>query len=564
MNSSENQRNKPMKHSKNVDAEVQNLFKKRKGTIDLTNLRKKYSDIDLADKIQTAFIEKHRQITKKAKKFAQLIRERYSNEDQPFHILLNKALQFKEKLSLSDAEFAEFQRIYEQELVGIKSQEVYVPATYMQKVLGGLTADGSSQGFNVSDNEHRSLQEILKLASSSRPLHAQVVLQSIQYQDLSSETLQGTYKPEHGHRLGEHVHPVVVALFAPKMDLVEQHFLMANLANLVKTRYNKQKIQSLPDYELFYNLITDPNDIVCSNRSPVMDLLNRCNLQNQLWNSVLNLRNGQYYNNSLNEFVSAVDLCKQNKNDNPDLIYGRHDGTVLKRLISAFSFRPTVVATLPQLNHSFNTNPYSMNIKPTVTSVPMINLKLPLIMDDDTPIELKEAKNNSQLFVNNDGKLEYRNTSIIYSRDVLMFYVDRRANVVKLNNYQPFSLNKLPTPIAGFEKVNKRRVIPDPIIRIRQDVYTLRSVVCAKTNDTLGAGNLVIGSFTVLRRKDAGKKKGGVSYMYDPYSPKEHDSSRYPFVQITKDDDFDKRVEKQGTVFIYQLIVDKSKGEYSL
>ena len=122
---------------------------------------------------------------------------------------------------------------------------------------------------------------------------------------------------------------------------------MANLAGLVKNRYNKEKIQSLPDYELFYNLITDPNDIVCSNRSPVMDLLNRCNLQNQLWNSVLNLRNGQYYNNSLNEFVSSVDLCKQNKNDNPDLVYGRHDGTVLKRLISAFSFRPTVVASLP-------------------------------------------------------------------------------------------------------------------------------------------------------------------------------------------------------------------------
>tara|TARA_B100000768_G_C11274283_1_gene375027 strand:+ start:943 stop:2637 length:1695 start_codon:yes stop_codon:yes gene_type:complete len=564
MNSSENQRNKPMKHSKNVDAEVQDLFKKRKGNVDLSSLRRKYSDVDLADKIQGAFVEKHRQITKKAKKFAQLIREKYSNEDQPFHILLNKALQFKTKLGLTDAEFAEFQRIYEQELVGIKSQEVYVPATYMQKVLGGLTADGSSKGFNVSDNEFRTLQEILKLASSSRPLHAQVVLQSIQYQDLSSETLQGTYKPEHGHRLGEHVHPVVVALFAPKFRLVEQHFLMANLANLVKTRYNKQKIQSLPDYELFYNLITDPNDIVCSNRSPVMDLLNRCNLQNQLWNSVLNLRNGQYYNNSLNEFVSAVDLCKQNKNDNPDLIYGRHDGTVLKRLISAFSFRPTVVATMPHLNHSFNTNPYSMNIKPTVTSVPMINLKLPLIMDDDAPIKLEEAKNNSQLFVNSDGKLEHRNTSIIYSRDVLMFYVDRRSNVVNLNNYQPFSLNKLPTPIAGFEKVNKRRVIPDPLIRIREDVYTLRSVVCAKTNDTLGAGNLVIGSFTVLRRKDAGKRKGGVSMLYDPYGPTEKNGVRYPFVNITSDDAYDTRVEKQGTVFIYELIKDVSKGEYSV
>ena len=215
-------------------------------------------------------------------------------------------------------------------------------------------------------------------------LHAQVVLQSMQYEDCADEALTGTYSSDHGHRLGQHVHPVVVALFAPKINLSNNTFY--TIAGLVKTRYNREKIQSLPDYELFYNLITDPNDIVAQT-DPVMDLLNRCNLQNQLWNSVLNLRAGQYYNNSFTEFVGAVDLCKQNKNDNPDLVYGRHDGTVLKRLISAFSFRPTVVASLPHVEN-FHTNPYAMNVKPTVTSVP-VNLKLPLIGDDDSQFTLK-------------------------------------------------------------------------------------------------------------------------------------------------------------------------------
>lgn len=554
MNSSENQRNKPMKNS-NVDAEVDKLFKKTKGNVsaaDLNNLRKKYSDVELADKVQASFVEKHRKITKKAKKFAQLIRERYSDEQYPFHLLLNKALKYKAKLGLSDAEFAEFQRIYEQELVGIKSKDAYVPATYMQKVLGGLTADGSSSGFNVSDNDYRYLQEILKLASSSRPLHAQVVLQSLQYTDMSGEALLGKYAPEHGHRLGQHVHPVVVALFLPKIDLVEQHFLHANLANLVKTRYNNEKIQTLPDYELFYNLITDPNDIVCSNRSPVQDLLNRCNLQNQLWNSVLNLRAGQYFNNSLTEFVTAIDMCKQNKNDNPDLVYGRHDGTVLKRLISAFSFRPTVVASLPHYQQ-FNTNPYSMNVKPTVTSVPMINLKLPLIMDEDTPVSLREAKDASQLFVNHNGQLEYRNTSLIYSRGVLMFYVDRRANVVKLNEYQPFSLNKLPAPIAGFERINDRKVTYDTMFRIREDVYELRSVVCAKVNGELGSGNVVIGS-TALVRNTAGQ-----CVHYDAYNASTN-AQKQAFT-LGDDSKLKEIAETKGTVFIYQLTDDNTKGE---
>ena len=58
MNSSENQRNKPMKNNKDVDAAVQSLFKKRRGSVNLNNLRRKYSDVELADKIQNAFVEK--------------------------------------------------------------------------------------------------------------------------------------------------------------------------------------------------------------------------------------------------------------------------------------------------------------------------------------------------------------------------------------------------------------------------------------------------------------------------------------------------------------------------
>ena len=291
-----------------------------------------------------------------------------------------------------------------------------------------------------------------------------------------------------------------------------------------------------------------------------MDLLNRCNLQNQLWNSVLNLRNGQYYNSSLNEFVSAVDLCKQNKNDNPDLIYGRHDGTVLKRLVSAFSFRPTVVASLPTANYRFNTNPYAMNLRPTVTSVPMINLKLPLILDDNSPIRLEEAKNNTQLFVNADGRLEYRSTSIIYSRTVLIFYVDRRANIINLKNYQPFSLDRLPTPIAGFEKVNKRPVKPDPVLKIRNDVYILKSVVCVKTNDNLGKKNLVIGSMAVLRKGRTGEAG---TYCYDPYTPGTLNQNRYPVQEMSNQHSSDKLVEEQGVVFIYKLVDDQSDGQVS-
>jgi hypothetical protein len=569
-------REKPMKSSGKVDEEVQKLFRKAQGGINsrhLQDLRSRHSDVELADRIQAAFIEKHTEILKKARKFADLIRERYSDSQYPFHLLLAKALKYKQKHGLTDDEFAEFKRIYEQELVGQKSPDVFLPMTNMQKVLGAVNADGTISDFNISDADHRYLQEILKLASTSRPLHAQVVLQSMQYQDMDLQALAGQYRPELGHRLGEHVHPVIAALFFPKIDLLEQHFLYSNIANLVRARYNGERINTRADYELFYNLTRDPNDIVCSNRSPVMDLLNRANLQQQLWNSVLNMRNGQYFNNSFTEFISAIDLCRLNKFDSPDLIYGRHDGTVLKRLVSAFSFRPTVVATTPVFK-TFAHNPYHQNVRPSVSSVSMVNMKLPVILNESSPVELKEALESHQLFMDSTGKMEYKNTSLIYSRGVLMFYVDRRANVLRLHDMEPFSLSRLPQAVAGFERVNNREVHFDNEFRIRDDLYILRSVVCVKTNQQLGNGNVVIGSRALLRkmRKDSeGRLDVATEYVfsYDPYDATPSTASGTPVVKKLLDSptatfpdtpDLQSIARSQGTIFIYQLVRDESQG----
>jgi hypothetical protein len=181
-----NNQNRPSRQGSNVEDEVQKLFRKNNGKIssaDFIKLKQRFDDVELVDKIQKAYIEKHNTISKKAKKFAQLIREKYSNSEYPFHVLLEKARLFKVKHSLTDDEFAEFQRIYEQELVGHRSQEVVVPSTNMMKILGSINVDFQGFSLKLNDNDYKYLQEILKLHASSRPLHAQVVLQSMQYKD---------------------------------------------------------------------------------------------------------------------------------------------------------------------------------------------------------------------------------------------------------------------------------------------------------------------------------------------------------------------------------------------
>ena len=514
-------RNRPSRSDSSVEDEVQKLFRKNNGKIssaDFMNLRKKYDDVDLVDKIQRAYIEKHQTISKKAKKFAQLIREKYSNQQYPFHVLLEKARLFKVKHGLSEDEFAEFQRIYEQELVGLKSTDVVVPATNMMKVLGSINVDFHGFASKLNDNDYKHLQEILKLYASSRPLHAQVLLQSMQYNDCDFEALTGEYKPELGHRPGDSVHPVIAAMFMPKIDILENHFLYSNIAGIVKSRYNGENLNNRPDYELFYALTQDPNDVVCDNRSTMLDLFNRAQVQNQLWNSVLNLRNGQYYSTQFRDFVGMVDMCRLNKHDNPDLVYGRYDGTILKRLLSTFSFRPTIVATTP-VYQIVNINPYQQNVRPVVTAVPMIKFRLPTSINDPTPRSLNEALEQHQFFLEG-GAMVPRHTSLIYSRGVLFFFVDRRANVIRFNDLQPFNIARMPISVSGFERLNDHLVDFEAILTIRGDTYKLRSVVLAEINKNVTEKNIVVGSSTAfIIHADPNKGKFNNEFFhYDPIS----------------------------------------------
>lgn len=482
-----------------VDMEVANLFglqNKNQFTSALLALRERYKDEDLVNKIQDVFIQRHSSIVKSAKKFATAVRARYSQQNVPFHQLLMKARAHAKKHHLSDAEFSEFQRIYEQELAGTNSSEVLIPVTNLMKVLGNITG-GTDSYFNVEEADYRNLQEILKLYDASKPLHAQVLLQAIQYDDFATEALGGTFD-RNLNNPGDSVHPVLAALFLPQIKTIDQHFLYSNMSGIVKARYNRQPLTTRPDYELFYNLVTDPNDVVCDTRTPVGDLLHRCNLQNQLWNSVLHLRNGRYYNASLREFMTSVDVCRLNKHDNPDLVYGRHDGTIIKRLFSAFSFRPTVVATLPTTN-LFAYNPYSQNLRPTVTSIPMINVRLGNF-GAPTAQQLSTSLTQTQQFIEGTV-LTQRLTNVMYSREVLVFYVDRRTFRYNVGA-TPFNVLRLPTSVGGFERINNTPLNVEYDIKVGDDTYSLCSAVVAETNQTIDPSeanaNYVIGSSAVL------------------------------------------------------------------
>ena len=490
-----------------INKEVTRLFNisdKSRYNDAFTELRRKYRDEDLVNEIQQIFMHRYKSLKKRAHKFADLFRKRYGSDEKPYHELLNKARSYAKRHDITDDEFAEFQRIYEQELAGTdKQEENVIPMTKLMKILGEITV--KEQDMEVSESDYKNLQEILKEYEMSKSFHAQTLLQALQYTDVALQARTAIIDRTK-HNPNEYIHPVIVAMFLPKINLFESHFLFSNIGQIINLRYNKKPLATRPDYELFYSLVTDPNDIVCDNHSPMGDLLSRYRIQHHLWNSVIHLRNGQVYNPVFNEFTKMVDNCRLNKYDNPDFTYGRHDGTILKRLLAAFSFRPTVVATLPVMN-VFSANPYAQNTRAVITAIPMINIKLNAYQNINrnpvagarvggvgfnrilapTPVALSSALIQPQTFIENNVLVQ-RISDVVYSREVLIFYVDRRSHLLQFGS--PFNISKLPTAIAGFERISTYEVEIECSITIRpqnpdNDKFCLRSVVVAEISDPI-------------------------------------------------------------------------------
>jgi len=489
-------------------------------------LREKYGDEEVLDQIQDAFMEKSREIRKRAKKFARMIMERYANQNYPLHILLKKALKFKVKYNLSDSEFEEFRRIYEQQITGERTTShvsVTVPFTNMSRALGQGQVD-ANDGMKFDDKDYSVLHDILRLHAEKKATHAQVVLQSMVYKDTAYEAMTGEFLTDK-HNPHCHIHPVVAALFLPKIELIENSMLRSNIAYIVKTRYQKQPILTMTDYNLFYDLISDPTDVVCSSESAVKDLAGRANLQCHLWDAVLSLRNGRYYDCNSTHFLMAVDNCKRNNYDQPDLLYMNDEGTMMQRLMGAFSIRPTIVATTPLYGIVHNHQMKTAQV-PKVASLPMVVMRLPVISTvADTAQHggvphLKNALDESQWYVE-DGSVVPRNQQIIYSRGILVFYVPRRAHTLNIGKLlQPYNFTRLPTTVAGFERINDRVVDFEYDMDVREHRYQLRSVVCVELNKELAKDNgpkLITGcSALIVKYGESGAER---RHMY--YNPRD-------------------------------------------
>jgi len=549
--------------------EVQQLLKN--GIVDLTpdiinRLRSKYSDDNVVDAIMESFADRRDKIGKVSAIFMDAFQRKYRNEffSMSLSKFMKRALKYKTKYNLSNEELEEAKRIFEMRIFNSQSTSavnVVYPNTNLSRALGYPVTESTDVIKPSNTDDYGSLQEIIKLYQIFRSLHSYVVIQTMTYTDLQPEALNGLFNPTK-HNVNVYVHPVIAALFLPKIRQLEERMLYANIAGIINTRYNGQRIITKPDFELFYSIVIDPADAVCDTISPMRDLKSRAEVQIQLWNNVYNLRSGKFYEATSIEFMAYIDKCKISTVDNPDLLYLSDEGVILRRLFSIFAFRPIIVQTIPIMG-VITTNPLNIPVQiNSLTAIPYITFRLPQVPVLGQSYSLDQAVSQIQYYMEN-GTFVPKMTQLLNCNGPIIFYVPRRVTVLPLNIQAPqisyFGMKNYKNSTRDYQQINTMEINYDQTINIKSygsdsiNNYYLRSIVAY---ELFNSTSIVLGHLTILFEydmDDGGNIISGMPTGQIVYYPRQANliiNNNSPFQRMTDTAARD-IAQGQGTIFVY-------------
>ena len=302
---------------------------------------------DQARKVLAGFRRQMDLLQKGVRKLAKSLYAKYGNRS--LFEVMKKARKHLRTYGLSEGDLNLVKLAYET-LID-RSQSGMVKTTQPQNVIGkalGMVHPPFvvDRHVSVRDSDRPFLDEIVNIADSttSKMQYSRSVAQNFSYTGYQPNVLLSRYNPD-VHNVSCAVHPILAALFVPRIAYLDDRMLNSNLACIVRDRFNGRPIKYRPDFEFYVDLTTDKNEMVCSTNSVLADLRNRVRVQEQVRNAVWNLRNGKVFECNNTSFVTALDSCRQSSFDAPNLLFSQDEGVLMRRLLSVFALRPTYVTT---------------------------------------------------------------------------------------------------------------------------------------------------------------------------------------------------------------------------
>ena len=458
----------------------------------LKSMSEKEIDV-LLDKIK----DTRDNIKKVVRKFLHKLNESYGHLDIPE--LLKKGMKHAEKYGLSEAQKKVFINhvmkgdIYN--FYSIQNEQKYTP---MSKFLG--FDNMSSQMIKLMPKDYSKLNELQILYDDTKQIHAAVKNQMYTYRHCAPEAITGQYD-KNRHNVNVSVSPIIAALFLPKVPYLERRMLSTNIARMVLSRgqayLRNNSFLSLQanattqeldaEFELAYDFSNDPNAMeYIKDDTPIDNIIKRYRCQIELYQAVLNLRQGKYYstgyaeNDGISGFTRLINSYNWAFFDSPELYGADDEGSILRKLLAVFSIRPTFTqfsSFSPRYGMGYTT---VTNMSKTVfINIPIVNIKLPIDLIGGQPqaISLSRAMTQTDFIIEHKA-LVPKNKSIIYSNQVAFFYANRRYPSVNFASGQ-MHMRQLQMPMSFINQVsvNNTKIQYDDRLRIGRDWFNICSVI---------------------------------------------------------------------------------------
>lgn len=472
----------------------------------------KYKNKDEVGKYLDMFNKTIREIKTKARKFATALLTKYSGKTR--YEIMEIAKKLKKKHEYSDEEFHMFLKYtFSKQNIADTLTEKF-PTTPIARALG-YNYNMLNGKLIYKDNEAQYVQDILKMKSETDELHKQISYLALIYNSLDAPAITGTFD-RNKHNVFNSIHPVIAALFLPKFRVIDNHILIASILDIVYATYNNSQVKAA-DWELYWDMIFDPNEAACASEnlfdapSPIKDLKLRAELQIELWKQVRELRMGRYYNVDNESFMKALGQCKSNIFDSPDLLFIKDEGTFIKKIFSAFSFRPIIANLLTlglqQSNVNYNLQAIAGD---QITTLPLINVRIsPILYNTAEQIGLEDSLKQVEHFVENK-MIVAKMRQIVYANNLVVFYVNRRFQGINYGKLRvPYSFTSLPATISGLETINEMLVDAPETISIGDTLFTLESLVVVEKGSLVKEDccikedkKLIVGCSAILIRKN--------------------------------------------------------------
>ena len=522
-------------------------------------------------------------VQKYARKFIQKLDQRYGIHDVP--TIVKKAAKFAERHELTHAERdAVIDMAMKGDVSNTFNLANELEYSEMSKFMGITSTAG--QVLNLQSKDYATLNEIVKLYEQSRVIHLDIKNQLSLYRDCAPEAITGAFDRTK-HNLSIHIHPVIVAMFLPKVACLERRMLCANIGRIVLQRSlpyinrhitlydNVMPMELETEWELTCDIVNDPNSLAYfSDDTPVSNMMKRFKIQVELWRNVLHLRSGRYYSiagsyeaddgiTGLLRILSAYDWSFF---DSPEMFHIQDEGSVLRKLLAVFSLRPTFAKITSVINKSFmGYNPYTGYARTTFMRIPIINVRLlsQLAQATNMPaMHLNRALNQDDFFIEHKTIVP-KNKSVLFSNQVLFFYANRRFQSINTANLSVrFNYTAIPyqTWNIGQTAINSTNLdFDDVITSIGNIPYNIRSVVTVyrppvSANITVGS-SAAVGSSTIVVKYDGGGAPTDYLY-YNPLLanyliPTGTSYISNPPISAVSYQMFRDMASKYGTIFMY-------------